>query len=71
MRTVLKENCQITYRCVHAIPYYRNDNTIGDSMVLHGHIDMFHTKLLNFLWKKLKKQIFCERIRQKFRITLK
>jgi hypothetical protein len=26
--------------CVHAIPYYRNVNTIGDSMVLHGHIEI-------------------------------
>jgi hypothetical protein len=29
-----------TIRCVHTIPYYLNVNTIGDSMVLHGHIEL-------------------------------
>jgi hypothetical protein len=37
-----------TFRCVHAIPYYRNVNTIGDSMVLHGHIDFIDHFLIFF-----------------------
>jgi hypothetical protein len=40
-------NPNILYRCVHANPYYRNVNTIGDSMVLHGHIDINKTTDFN------------------------
>jgi hypothetical protein len=35
-----KQKLKKINRCVHAIPYYRNVNTIGDSMVLHGHIEI-------------------------------